>query len=472
MRMTLRDICRCLGLASGFFSPDQAAFAPAGASMDSRTVKQGDIFFCLVGERADGHDFALAAVEKGAAVIIAARDPFSGRPPVPLLLVPDPAAALARLAACHRDTASAVVVGVTGTSGKTSVKETLAAVLAERGPTEKTPMNLNNQIGLPLSMLNADPSAAFWVMEAGISQPHDMDELGLILRPDLALIINAGAGHTQELGDKGTAYYKSRLLAYVTPEGQAVVSADYPGLAREAAAHKTSLVLFAARNASAPYRAEYLGPVSDLAGGFRLHLAGETLEVAAPFQGEFGCENVAAVAAAAHTLGLGAAEIRAGLAKAKLPAQRYHVQRCGNAVLIDDSYNANPLSMERMLEAAAGRATHAGAKLLLVLGEMGELGPESAEHHENLGLKIAGLAPLAVIWKGGQAEAVREGLRRGGYAGPFTPVADAQAFKAAVAPVFSQAGVALFKGSRSNKLETLVDIFKEMAGAAGGDNAV
>ncbi len=465
--MTLDDIRRCLGLPAETLSSGQAALVPTGAGMDSRAVKQGDLFFCLAGSRVDGHDFAVDAAAKGAAAVIAARDPFAGASPLPLFIVPDPAAALGRLAACHRDTASAVVVGITGTSGKTSVKETLAAVLAERGPTEKTPMNLNNQIGLPLSMLNADPGAAFWVMEAGISEPKDMDELGAILRPDLALILNAGPGHTQALGDRGTAHYKSRLLAHLTPQGRAVVSADYPDLVREASAHGRELILFSSRDAAAPYRAEYLGPISDEMGGYRLHLRGGTLDAAAPFQGSFGAENVAAVSAVAHSLGLDAAEIAAGLARAVLPAQRFNLRTCGAFLLIDDSYNANPLSMERMLEAAEQRARRDGKQLLLVLGEMGELGAQSDAHHRRLGTLAAAASPVAVLWKGGRADMVAEGLREKGYQGSFVPLSDEESFRRALAFCNLREGVVLFKGSRSNKLETLVSVFKEMAGATG-----
>ncbi len=469
--MTLADICRCLGRKPDVSGAGRAALAPTGAAVDSRAVKGGDIFFCLPGERVDGHDYAAAAVAAGAVAVVAARDPFGGASPVPLLLAPDPAAALMALAACHRDRARAVVVGVTGTSGKTSVKETLASVMSRRGKTEKTPMNLNNQIGLPLSLLNADPDADFWVMEAGISKPRDMDELGAILRPDLALILNAGAGHTQELGDRGTAHYKSRLLAHLAPRGTAVVSADYPDLVREAASHGRTVVHFSARAEAAPYWAEYTGPVSDVLGGYRLHMPGEILDVAAPFQGAFGCENVAAVAAAAHGLGLGPDAIRAGLEAAKLPDQRFNAQPCGAFLLIDDSYNANPLSMRRMVDAAAESAARRGGELLLVLGEMGELGPESDARHAELGAHLATLAPAAVIWKGGRADAVAGGLRGGGFNGPFLPVSGDDDFRRALASLNLRGGVALFKGSRSNTMEMLVAVFKETVRAAGAPDS-
>lgn len=470
MRMNLLDISRLLDVVCVGMGPEEALMRPTGAAIDSREVREGDLFFCLPGERADGHDFAAAAVEKGALAVIGTRNPFEGAGiTTPVFVVHDVTRALAEIAMEHRRQTRAVVVGVTGTSGKTSVKETLAAVLSVAGETARNPVNLNNQIGLPLSMLNASENVAYWVMEAGISRPGDMDDLGAILRPDIALILNAGAGHVQELGDKGVAYYKARLLAFLTDAGRGVVSADYPDLMREAAAHGGDITYFSARNPEAVYYSSYLGPEEGRAGRgrFNLVLDGEAVDVSAPFIGVYGAENVAAVGAVAHILGLTAPEIASGFSAAELPAQRFAIRKVGDFVLIDDSYNANPLSMSRMLEAAADMAHSRDGTLLLVLGEMGELGPDSPEYHYQLGEQVAELAPQALIWKGGHGESVAEGLRKSGYGGAFMHVADADSFKAAFLSCNTHSGVILFKGSRSNKLENLVTAFTEMAGSGG-----
>ena len=467
MRMNLLDIIRLLGIVCVGMTPDQALSSPTGAAVDSRAVKEGDLFFCLPGERADGHDFAWAAVRQGALAVIGTRDPFDGaEDTVPVLVVRDVAEALGAIASAHRDTARGTVVGVTGTSGKTSVKETLAAVLAVAGETAKNPVNLNNQIGLPLSMLNAPWDAAYWVMEAGINRPDDMDELGTMLRPDIALILNAGAGHVEGLGDKGVAHYKARLLAHLAPNGQGVVSADYPDLVREAAVHAAHITHFSAENPDEVYYAAYDGAEGLARGRFTLFLDGETVEVSAPFLGSYGAENVAAVGAVAHILGLTASEIAKGFAAAALPAQRFTLRETGNFLVIDDSYNANPLSMNRMLTAAADMARARGEDLVLVLGEMGELGPESRGYHVALGQEAAALSPRAVIWKGGQGDAVGKGLSEAGYAGFFTQVADAASFTTALPLAVPGSGVVLFKGSRSNKLEELVAAFTAMNGPA------
>ncbi|MDR3073612.1 MAG: UDP-N-acetylmuramoyl-tripeptide--D-alanyl-D-alanine ligase [Deltaproteobacteria bacterium] len=463
--MNLLDISRHLDVVVVGMGPELSLSRPSGAAIDSRAVKPGDLFFCLPGEHADGHDFAAQAVEKGAIAVIGSRNPFvRDATPAPVMVVPDPIRALASLAKAQRASARGVVVGVTGTSGKTSVKEALASVLSRSGETAKNPVNLNNQIGLPLSMLNASTDAAYWVMEAGINQPGDMDELGDILRPDVALILNAGAGHTQGLGDRGAAHYKAKLLAHLAPQGCGIVSADYPELVREARAQGKPLTHFSAVDPESPCYAAYLGPEPEGRGRYFLRMDDVEATVVAPFPGAFGAENVAAVGAVAHRLGLTEREIAAGFAGATLPPRRFSVREGGAFLLIDDSYNANPLSMGRMLDAALAMTREREEDLLLVLGEMGELGDESPERHYELGRHAAGLSPKAVFWKGGQGEAVSRGLRDAGYAGAYVPVADAAAFAAAFAADGPDHGVILFKGSRANKLEELVAAFAALTG--------
>lgn len=476
MRLNILDICRLLGTVCVGMPPLAALAHPKGAAIDSRAVKKGDIFFCLPGERVDGHDFAAAAVEKGALAVVATRDPFApGAAPVPVLLVEDPVAALGTLGAAHRLSARATVIGITGTSGKTSVKEVLASVLAQSGVTAKNHMNLNNQIGLPLSMLNAPVDAAYWVMEVGISKPRDMDELGAMLWPDIAVILNAGAGHVEELGDKGVAHHKARLLGYVMNGGHALVNADYPELVKEASEYATDVIYFSAKCADEPFYASYMEP-DGARGRYHLFMEGHDMAVNAPFQGEFGAENVAVIGAVAHILGLTAPEIAAGFARAKLPAQRFAVRESGPYVLIDDSYNANPLSMAGALETAHNMALARDEGLILVLGEMGELGTESARHHKELGRAVAAAAPERVFWKGGHGAEVCEGLAEAGYECAFTVLECAEDFASVVAANFPASGVVLFKGSRSNKLENLVAVFDKAMGFAatgkGHDNAV
>ncbi|HBW15954.1 MAG TPA: UDP-N-acetylmuramoylalanyl-D-glutamyl-2, 6-diaminopimelate--D-alanyl-D-alanine ligase [Desulfovibrio sp.] len=461
MQLTPNEMREALGAGAILGAQGDATFAAVRS--DSRKVAPGDLFVCIRGERFDGHDFAADVVRQGARVLIAERDPFNGECPsadVTIMVVDDSVKALGRLANLHRMRSKARVVGVTGTAGKTTVKELLAQVLGVRGDTARNPLNLNNQIGLPLSMLEATGNESFWVMEAGISQPQDMDELGAVLRPDIGLVLNVGQGHVAGLGDRGVAYYKSRLLAHLAEGGTGLVCADYDDLVREARSVCRRLQFFSASGRGVGYRAAYDGPVADAAGSdggvrgrYRVWLDGSVHEVVAPFRGAFGAENVAAVAAAAHLCGLSGEEIAAGLAEAVLPRQRFACATVGGFVCIDDTYNANPLSSARMVEAVTEMA--AGGPLVFVLGEMLELGEEAADAHERLGRQLATTGARAVFWKGGNAEAVAMGLRLGGYGGLFCAVDDTASFVDRFASLGLASAHVLFKGSRGNRLEVL-----------------
>ena len=475
MRLNLEEIVSAVNgtLVPGKVMPEGAL---AAVSTDSRTIGQGALFVCVPGETFDGHDFAEKAVQAGAGAILARHNPFADAlPPVPVVLVENTVAALGRLANAwrHRLGAGTRVVGITGTAGKTTVKELLAQVLGGKGKTAKNPMNLNNQIGLPLSMLGAEGDEDFWVMEAGISHPQDMDELGAILQPDIALILNVGAGHTEGLGDRGTAHYKAQLLKYLAPQGLAIISADYPELVREARAILPGPVFFSCTGRQVEYRSSYVSASGNGKGLFRLWLDGRSMDVEAPFQGVYGAENIVAVAAVAHQLGLSAEEIAAGLATAVRPVQRFSCSRVGNWDVIDDTYNANPLSFARMLEAASQMALDKKF-FACVLGEMGELGSLAHDEHVNLGKRIAEVGPDIVLWKGGFAEAVQEGMGRS--ADIFAAIENADDMLAALRllPAWESGGVVLFKGSRLNRLEKMVRAFvdsqKENGAAGTGDN--
>ena len=487
MRLTYNEIAAHLGL-----SALEGDIVLTVAVPDSREAPPGALFVCIPGSRVDGHEFVSAAVALGASAVLASKPlPLAG---VPVLLVEDTVKALGKIAALWRDKTRAKVVGVTGTAGKTTLKEVLAQVLAVRGKTAKNALNNNNQIGMPRAMLATDGDEDFWVMEAGISHEGDMEELSSVLRPDLGVILNVGAGHTEGLGKKGVAWHKSRLLTNLAPGGIGLVCADYPDLVRDARATGAELHFFSATGRAVEYRASYAGPApatpaaesaapaattptaadapDDRRGLYHLWLDGARCVVTAPFRGEYGAENVVAVAAVAHQLGLSKAEIAQGLAQSNLPVQRFNQTRLGQWLLIDDTYNANPLSMRRMLDAAAERA--AGRLFVPVLGEMLELGSQAAEEHEALGRHLADLKPAAIFWKGGHGEDIRAGLTRGGYTGPWFEVYDAAAFASEWAQLAQGAfagnktgGVMLFKGSRGNRLECLLQTLTEPEAVRG-----
>ncbi|MCL1985464.1 MAG: Mur ligase family protein, partial [Betaproteobacteria bacterium] len=410
------------------------------------------------GKCVDGHDFARDALEAGAGAILAQRMPENLPTGSPVLLVPDTVRALGQIASHWRRRCNAKVIGVTGTAGKTTVKEILAQLLSRRGATAKNPLNLNNQIGLALSILDTNGAEEFWVMEVGISQSHDMDELGEILRPDLAVILNAGTGHAEGLGARKVPYYKAQLLKYITCRGMGLVSADYPELVRECRNVSSNLYFFSADGKQVTYRAAYSGPAAEGRGLYRLWLDGAPLDIEAPFRGRYGAENIIAVAASADLLGISRTAIAEGFVDACLPIQRFAHRAAGPWLVIDDSYNANPLSCRRMLEAAVETAQ--GSPLVCVMGEMGELGEVAEAEHEQLGRVLAAAFPEAIFWKGGYREAVLNGLEREQYAGAFIPVDSPEEFCRAFERLDCSGGLVLFKGSRFNRLEEFVAAFE------------
>lgn len=479
----MRLNCNFAAVALGDLLLDSPGLDPASdaaetsfstVSIDSRECGPGSLFVCLMGENGDGHAYAQKAVDNGSTAILATRNPFDAAPPVPVLMVASVEEALRVLASAWRDAylGRGKVVGLTGTAGKTTAKETLSCVLSQANAVCRTRGNYNNNIGLPLSLLNADLDAPFWIIEAGISVAGDMDELGSVLRPDLALILNAGPGHTAGLGKKGPAHYKAALLKYLQPDGIALISADYPDLVREARAVRQVLTFFSSTGRQVDYRSAYVGPsASDRGenrGLYRLWLNGESLDVETPFTGAFGAENVVAVAATARLLGLDGAAIAAGLTAAKLPKQRFARSRVGNWLLIDDSYNSNPLSASRMLDAAAEMAVD--VPLVLVFGEMRELGEIAEEEHQKLGRQAAEKRVRAVFWTGDFYSNVVMGLQLAGFSGHSQQVRvdDPRTLLDALRDLNLTGGIILFKGSRANRLEKLVGAFTEQfSGQAG-----
>lgn len=466
--MTLAQVCAALG------QPVPASGDPGlpltGADMDSRTVGRGDIFFCIRGERVDGHDFAAGAVDAGAGLVVAER-PLPEVAHAPVLVVENSVTALGRVAHAWREQFTGTLVTVTGSAGKTTVKEVLAQVLSQRAPTAKNALNKNNQIGMPLSLLKATGEERFWVMEAGISHAHDMDELGVILCPDVALVLNAGGAHAAGLGERGVAWHKARLLHHLKPDGWGFACADYPDLRREALAAHPQVRLFSTQDAACPLYATARGSDAAGKGVYTLRLPAaeggkRELVVTTPFCGEYGAENALAIAAVAATLGLSDAEITAGFATAALPGQRFEQICCGEWLVINDSYNANPLSMRRMLEAA--RELAGDRPLVAVLGAMGELGDTAEHEHRALGERLAAAGVCAVYWRGDFAAVVERGFRAGGGEAPFVTCAEVADFAAAWRARSVAGGVVLCKGSRSNTLEEFVAVMCEesTAGAA------
>ncbi len=441
MNMTLQHIADALGAS---IDRNQDLHVDR-VCIDSRAVRSGDLFFCIVGQKLDGHEFARQAVENGACAVVAST-PLDL--PVPVLLLRDTTLALGRLGRAWRERTRARVIGVSGSAGKTTVKEMLAQVLGSAGRTAKNFRNLNNQIGLPLSILEMDGDEDFWVLELGISRPGDMDELGYILAPDAALLVNIGGCHLEGLGSlDGVAEQKSVLLDHVRTGGFACVSADYPELTRESAKRALRTVTFSGAGARADYsclgreRTRDKAAYTLLVKEARMRcLVSANVHIA---------ENMAAVTAMAMELGLPLEQVESALAEYSPVAQRFVQNRVGSWLFIDDTYNANPVSMARSIREAASMS--AGKRLVLVLGEMLDLGAQSARAHRELGEVIAASGATHCFFHGRHAGDVQAGLV--GFQGSFRNVSGADEVAQALNPVRHEHGVMLFKGSRGCKME-------------------
>jgi UDP-N-acetylmuramoyl-tripeptide--D-alanyl-D-alanine ligase len=347
---------------------------------DTRSIQPGDLFVALKGERFDGHSYAQQALDQGAAAVLVSSD--SACVASPAIVVADTRLALGQLAAWWRDRMPARIVGVTGSNGKTTVKEMLAAILAAASSNDAvlaTVGNLNNDIGMPLTLLNLRPQHRFGVIEMGMNHAGEIDYLTRLARPDVALVNNAGAAHVGLLGSvEAVARAKGEIFAGLGEHGVAIINADdaHAALWRGLAADKTVLDFGLTQPAAVQGRYHAASNAVDVMTAtvcFTPHL-----QVA----GEHNARNALAATAAALALGVNSDAIVRGLAAFRGVAGRMQTKPAlHGATLIDDSYNANPDSVRAAL---AVLAAVAGVKIL-VLGDMGELGDSAEAMHAEIG---------------------------------------------------------------------------------------
>jgi UDP-N-acetylmuramoyl-tripeptide--D-alanyl-D-alanine ligase len=446
----------------GRLEGEDAAFA--GVSIDTRTLEPGQLFVALAGERFDGHAFLDAARARGAAGALVARP---AGPPLPQVVVRDTQSALGALAAAWRARSGALVLGVGGSNGKTTTKELLAAILAGAGPTLATRGNLNNHIGVPLTLLRLDPSHRFAVIEMGANHAGEIAALAALARPAIALVTNAGDEHLEGFGDlAGVARAEGEMFAALDASGTAVVNADdsFCGLWRTMVPRGARILGFAI-DAAADVRAQSIAGRIE-AGGFVtqfvLALAGTQARVRLPLAGRHNVMNALGAAAAAHSAGVPVATIVAGLERMRPVAGRLQLKAgLRGSWLIDDSYNANPSSVRAGIDVLCARP----GEHWLVLGEMAELGAETAASHAGVGdyARRAGVSRLFAMGAAARHAVDAFGARASWYE-------DAARLGDAVAASLEPGVTALVKGSRVNRLERVVERLAAPLPAAGNGN--
>lgn len=435
-------------------SPGALDLRFGAVSTDTRTVRPGDLFVALEGERLDGHDFLLDAEAAGAAGAVVTSEPMT-TPGLPLYRVPDTLVGLGRLARYRRRSLAARVIGITGSTGKTTVKELLGAALGGSFKVYATPGNLNNRVGVPLSLLGAPDDAEFLVIELGTSEPGEIGALTAIAEPDHGLVTTVGEAHLTGLGSlEGIMDEKLDLIRGTDPEGVVLVG-DEPEALVAAARRARPDVHVAGLSASADseFRGELLD--QDAGGRYRVRFRGNDVRAGIP--GRHGAWNLTVSLAMAVLLGADLAEAAEDAGRIGPGRLRGEVRPIGGRTLILDCYNANPQSVAGALDSLAG-LPGGGAKIA-ILGSMLELGGRSAALHTEV-LRRATALPIDVVVATGEFAGVA-----GRFADDETSVrmiaveAIGDAYEAA-RPLFSPGARILLKGSRGVALERLVERFE------------
>jgi UDP-N-acetylmuramoyl-tripeptide--D-alanyl-D-alanine ligase len=419
------------------------------AVVDSRKARRGDIFFALKGERVDGHDFVAQAAQRGAAGAVVARAVDAD---IAQYVVPDPLAALQRIATQRRSERPKVkVVGVTGSVGKTTTKELIAAVLATRYSTLKSEGNLNSEVGLPLMLLELTQRHRRAVLEMGMWAPGEIALLCEIAQPDVGVVTNVGPSHLERMGSmEAIAKEKGDLPAALSEDGVAVLNADDPIVAAMADRTRAHVITYGVSK-RADVRAEKVQ--SHGLAGVRFELVhGDNREpVHLRLPGRALVPNALAAAATALVDEMELDEIAVALSESRIDTRVAAHPGVRGALIIDDTYNASPASMH----AALDLLSEVRGRKFAVLGDMRELGDAETEGHRDVGRHAAEVAD-AIYAVGELGREIGEAARAAGH-GDVRIVADKSEIAATLAPELQDGDVVLLKASRALELETLVD---------------
>lgn len=438
---------------AGALGQTAAPAAVTGWSVDTRTLEPGDLFFALRGPNHDGHDYLDAAFEKGAVAAVVDRAPVP-RPDsaARFLVVPQTQAALELLARWARVQWGGQVIGVTGSAGKTTTKEIIAALLEVEIPVGKTIGNLNNQVGLPLSILRLAPEARAAVIEIGMNHPGEIRRLASVAKPEVGVVTNVGFAHAEFFDSvDALALAKRELIEALPPSGVAVLNADDPRVAGFREIHRGPVISFGL-SAGADVRPEEVEYSPD---GLRFRLGQTVFECS--LVGRHGLLNVLAGIAVAGVFGIATERLREAvraLAPGKMRGERF--SHAGIAIF-NDCYNSNPEAVRSMLDVL--RATPARRRVA-VLGEMLELGRWTEALHRDVGRYAVECGVDVLIGIRGAAsrmvdEAVRSGLPAVAaffYEDP-APAGDF------LRTLLAEGDAVLFKGSRGTHVETALERF-------------
>ena len=376
--LTIRNIARACG--GRYHGPEELLDREvAGVEIDSRKIGEGFLFVPLKGEKVDGHSFIPQVMQAGALVTLTEHS--EGMPDCPYILTEKNDEAIQQIAGFYRRALGTKVVGITGSVGKTSTKEMIASVLSQRFRVLKTEGNFNNNLGLPLTIFRMTEEDEIAVLEMGISHFGEMTWLAETAEPDIMVITNIGECHTEFLGDRdGVFRAKTECFDYVRLDGTVILNGEDDKLRQVKDVHGKRPVFYGL-NPSCRVYAEKVEPLGFKGTAVTVNVDDETFDVTVPVPGNHMVMNALAGAAVGSACGLTHEEIRRGIESIGMLSGHFRISECGDITLIDDSYNASPMSVRAALD-VLGRLP--GEKLA-ILGDMGELGKNERRMHREVG---------------------------------------------------------------------------------------
>jgi UDP-N-acetylmuramoyl-tripeptide--D-alanyl-D-alanine ligase len=475
MKLPLSRVAEFISAAGTF---DGAAEA-VGYSLDSRTLAPGELFFAVRGERLDGHDYLEAALRAGAVAAVIAKDqatrflgpgcPTLVAPPLGdrvgvernLLLVDDPLTALQSLALAVRKLWGKSLIGITGSTGKTTTKEALAHLLSAQYRVHKSVGNLNNHFGLPLQLLKLEPEHEIAVIELGMSHAGEIAALARLAQPDLGVVTNVAPVHLEFFSSVAEiARAKYELIEALPASGVAVLNADDEYVAQFGRDFPGRVVTYGLHH-PADVRADAVTPRGAAGSEFDLIAGDARAHAHLPLVGRHNVYNALAAVATALTRGIGLAPAASALAGLTAGDKRGQLLEVGGAIVVNDCYNSNPRALDSMVDLVAGMPVRDGARRIVVAGEMLELGSAAPELHRRCGRHMAERGMDVVVGVRGAARHIAEAARAAGLHAEFleTPEHAAQWLAREVRP----GDLVLLKASRGVRLERALEEWKRLS---------
>jgi UDP-N-acetylmuramoyl-tripeptide--D-alanyl-D-alanine ligase len=426
----------------------------SGVSTDSRTAQPGDLFVALAGDRFDGHDFVLPRAAAGGSISMVSARWYANHAgeaaAANLIVVPETLHSFQEAAAAYRATFSIPAIAVTGSVGKTTTKEAIFSVLSRRFRVLRNAKSFNNHIGVPLTLFGLRDEHQILLAELGTNHFGELDRLGALVRPDMAMITNIGYAHLEFFQDlAGVARAKFEIFNHCRPDGTAFFNADDAILRghRYPLAHTRSFGV----DHPADLNAEVLG--CDDRARYTLRILGR--DVTLPVSGRHNIDNALAAAAVGLEFGLALEEILTGVAELPVVDKRMAMISHGGMLLMNDTYNANPNSCSAALRTLADISVQGSGRRIAVLGDMLELGGYSTQEHRKLADLAAGCGLDQLFLFGRETQAT---LERAGELGlPARHFSDKEGLAEALTECLQPGNVILFKGSRGMQMETLVE---------------